>query len=272
MTVAGLENALLDLYGRRNQKSVMKVVFDEETNDNIFAGIVLGDGDSHHITDNIGKYLAEGYVRFKVKIRPEDGFSKLSAIREKYPDIPLLADANRSYRQNQRDAIRALDRFDLLCIEEPLDCTDFKVFRDLQKEMATPVCLDESIQTLDQLKAASQLNACRAINIKIGRLGGLFHVKEMIHFCRENGIHYWIGSMLESGVSKILHVQLASLKDTFIPGDLSPSERYFEKDLITPEITARDGIIHVPKGFGLGVAVDEKVLEKLTVDGWSVGE
>ncbi|MDR0251036.1 MAG: o-succinylbenzoate synthase [Burkholderiales bacterium] len=266
MAAAGLENALLDLYGRANQKSVMKVVFDEETSSDIFSGIVLGDGSIHQLTSDIGRYLAEGYGRFKIKIRPEDGFSKLCAIREKYPDIPLLADANRSYQINQLEAIRALDVFQLLCLEEPLDCADFRVFRDLQKEMATPICLDESIQTMDQLKAAAALGAFQVLNIKIGRVGGLYYAKKMIQFCRENGIRYWVGSMLESGVSKILHVHLASLKDTYIPGDLSPSQRYFENDIIHPEISAQNGKIHVPQGFGLGVAIDEDALKRYTVD------
>lgn len=271
MALAGLENALVDLYARRQKQSIMDIVFNEETNDEIYAGIVLGDQDISSLIKQIDQYKKEGYTRFKIKIKPEDGFIKLEAIREKYPDIKLLVDANKSYKINQIKELKKLDALNLLCIEEPLDSVDFQAYQKLQEDMETPICLDESIQTIDHLKTAIKLKAFKVINIKVGRIGGIYYAKQMIELCRKNNIQYWIGSMLESGISKILHVHLASLKDTYIPGDLSSSKRYFKKDVIKPEITAENGMIKIPKGYGLGVEIDENALNNFTVDYIKIG-
>ncbi len=266
MALAGLENALVDLYAKRHKQSVMDVVFNEETNDEIYAGIALGDQDIPSLIKQIDHNLKEGYIRFKIKIKPEDGFIKLKSIKKAYPDIRLLADANKSYKIEQIDELMKFDELNLLCLEEPLDSADFHALQKLQKKMQTPICLDESIQTVDDLKTAIELEALKVANIKVGRVGGIYYAKQMIELCRKNNIQYWIGSMLESGVSKILHVHLASLKDTYIPGDLSSSKRYFEKDIIKPEITVENGMIKVPKGCGSGVEIDENILKSITID------
>ncbi|TEB05313.1 o-succinylbenzoate synthase [Pelotomaculum schinkii] len=266
MAIAGLENALLDLFARRQQQPIMDVVFAEATHDRIAAGIVLGDLDISSLMQQIDYFQKEGYIRFKIKIKPEDGFFKLKLIKEKYPDLKLLADANRSYELQQMHELKKLDQLDLLCIEEPLASMDLLAYQKLQKEIKVPICLDESIQTVDDLKKAIQLKACKVVNLKIGRIGGMYYAKQMIEICRENNILYWIGSMVESGISKILHVHLASLKDTYIPGDLAPSRRYFQKDIIEPEIIVENGMIQVPKGSGLGVEIDENSLNDYTID------
>ncbi|AGK96892.1 o-succinylbenzoate synthase [Clostridium pasteurianum] len=266
MALAALENALLDLYAKRQKQSIMDVVFSEETNDEIYAGIVLGDQDVQDVIKQIDYYQKKGYIRFKIKIKPEDGFLKLKAIREKYTNIQLLADANKSYKFEQINELEKLDELNLLCIEEPLDSVDFLEYQRLQKELKTPICLDESIQTISGLITAIELKAFKVLNIKVGRVGGLYYAKKMIELCRKSNIEYWVGSMVESGISKILHVHLASLKDTYIPGDLSSSNRYFKKDIIKPEIIAKSGIIRVPKGYGLGVDIDEISLKNYTID------
>ncbi|PAB58395.1 o-succinylbenzoate synthase [Anaeromicrobium sediminis] len=266
MALAGLENTLVDLYARRNKKSIMDVVFNEETKDHIYGGIVLGDLHIPSLIEQIHLYKKEGYTRFKIKIKPEDGFIKLKAIREQYPNIQLLVDANKSYKIEQIKLLKKLDSLNLLCIEEPLDSGDFLEYEKLQKEMKTPICLDESIQTMDDLKRAIKLNAFKVVNLKVGRVGGIYYAKEMIQLCRENHIKYWIGSMVESGISKILHVHLGSLKDTCMPGDLSSSKRYFKKDVIKPEIITKNGMIKIPKGHGLGVEIDEDILKNYTID------
>lgn len=227
MALAGLENALVDLYARRKKSSIMKLVFNEETDDEIYAGVVLGDLDINMLIKQIEDYQKEGYTRFKLKIKPADGFKKLKAIRKIYPSIQLLVDANRSYKFEQINEIKKLDEFNLICIEEPLNSKDSLEYQKLQEELSTPICLDESIQTINDLKTAIALNAFKVLNIKIGRVGGIYYAKQMIDLCRKNNIKYWVGSMVESGISKILHVLLASLKDTYIAGDLSSSKRYF---------------------------------------------
>lgn len=271
MTLAGIENALTDLYAKRQRLSIMDVVFNEHTNDEIYAGIVLGDLDIEELIEQIEHYLKDGYIRFKIKIKPKDGFLKLKAIREKYPDIQLLADANKSFKFEQISELKKFDELNLLCIEEPMDLVNFLEYKTLQKELDTPICLDESIQTMDDLITAIKFEAFKVLNIKVGRVGGLYYAKQMIELCRKNNIKYWIGSMVESGISKILHVHLASLKDTYIPGDLSSSNRYFKEDIIKQEIVAENGIIRVPKGYGLGVDIDEISLNNYTIDYKKIG-
>jgi o-succinylbenzoic acid (OSB) synthetase len=271
MALAGLENCFVDLYAKRNKRSIMELIFNEETNEEIYAGIVLGDLDILSLVKQIKDYQREGYTRFKIKIKPEDGFKKLKIIRENYPNIQLLADANKSFSIELIDELKKFDEFNLLCIEEPLNSESFLEYQELQKELHTPICLDESIQTVNDLKTAILLKALKALNIKVGRVGGLYYTKQMIELCRENNIKYWIGSMVESGISKILHVHLASLKDTYIPGDLSSSKRYFKKDIIKPEIIAEKGRIKIPKGYGLGVEIDEDLLRSFTIEYIKIG-
>jgi O-succinylbenzoate synthase len=184
----------------------------------------------------------------------------------------LLADANKSYKFQQIDELKKFDELNLLCIEEPLDSMDFLEYQRLQKELKTPICLDESIQTINDLITAIELKAFKVLNIKIGRVGGLYYAKKMIELCRKNNIEYWVGSMVESGISKILHVHLASLKDTNIPGDLSSSNRYFKRDIIKPEIIVKNGIIKVPEGYGLGVDIDKASLKNYTIDYKKIGD
>jgi len=271
MALSGLENSLVDLYARKNNQSIIEFIFNEETNEQIYAGIVLGDLDISMLIKQIEDYKKEGYTRFKIKIKAQDGFLKLKTIRECYPDIKLLADANKSYSIEQIDELKKFDKLNLLCIEEPLNSENFLEYQKLQKVLHTPICLDESIQTVKDLKTAIKLKAFKVVNVKVGRVGGLYYAKQMIELCRENNIKYWIGSMVESGISKILHVHLASLKDTYIPGDLSSSNRYFKKDIIKPEIIAENGRIKVPKGYGLGVEIDEELLKGYTIDYIKIG-
>lgn len=267
MATAGMENALLDVYAIRQEQPILRTVFPKETGkEAIYAGIVLGDLEINSLLKQIEENLAEGYIRFKIKIKPKDGFSKLKRIRERYPDLMLLADANRSFSAEQIPELIKIDELGLLCLEEPLADGDFLAYQKLQAQMRTPLCLDESIQTVEDLKKAIQLKACQVINIKVGRVGGLYYAKQMIELCREHNIRYWIGSMMETGISKILHVHLASLRDNYIPGDLSPSRRYFSKDVIEPEIIAQNGFIQVPQGVGLGVEIDEESLKSFAID------
>lgn len=266
MAMAGLENALGDLFARRQQQPIMRTVFKEETRDAIYAGMVLGDLDITSLFNQVEEYAQEGYIRFKFKIKPEDGYTKLKLIREKYPDLMLLADANKSFKSNQVQELKRIDELGLMCLEEPLASGDLLDYQKLQEQLKTPLCLDESVQTMEDLNSALQLKACQVVNIKVGRVGGLYYVQQMIEACRKHHIHYWIGSMMESGISKILHVHLASLKDNYIPGDLSPSRRYFSQDVIRPEIMASQGLIQVPKGPGIGVDVDDDALKYFTRD------
>lgn len=266
MTVAGLENALLDLYAKRHGIFVLDSVFQEEICTEITAGVTIGDLDVSEMIEQIKAYLNQGYMRFKVKIRPESSIDKLKRIKDVFPSIQLLADANRSFRMSDLPELEAIDTLNLLCIEEPLVESEYLQYPTLQAHLKTPICLDESIASEEALKHAIHSRAFRMLNLKIGRVGGLYHAQKMIDLCRANNIGFWIGSMIESGISKMLHVYLAGLKDTCIPGDLSASCRYFEKDLIRPGIQVCDGKIGINKGIGLSVEIDEAYLISQTID------
>lgn len=262
MALAGFENSLADAYAKRNHLPIMKLLFDETLQSEIPSGVVLGDLETPALLVEIEKYLAEGTSRIKLKISPQTAIEKMIAVRKRFPSLALLADANQSFSLQDLPILQALDQFDLLCIEEPLLSGDIHEYQAIQTKIRTPICLDESILSLEQLEKAIALQAFQVLNVKTGRLGGLFYAKKMIESCRMHGIRYWIGSMLESGISKILHVHLASLSDTWIPGDLSSSNRYFSEDLIAPEIVAKEGKIPVPQGVGLGVEINEDALSR----------
>lgn len=271
MTVAGLENALLDVYAKRHNQFILDSVFEESINTKITAGVTIGDLDLSDMINQIKANIRCGYSRFKLKIKPGSSVSKVKKIREIFPDIRLLVDANRSFRMCDFEELEVLDTLDLLCIEEPLAESDYMHSPMLQAKMKTPICLDESIASEEALEHAIHSGAMRMINLKIGRVGGMYYTKKMIDMCRANGIGFWIGSMVESGISKSLHVYLAGLKDVSMPGDLSASSRYFEKDLIHSGIQVCDGKIEIKKKIGLSVDVDEEYLVTQTIDYFSEG-
>ena len=170
--------------------------------------------------------------------------------------------------------MRQYDDLGLACIEEPFAMANLQSYRDWKWEclnddnwkIYTPICLDESILGYDDLSYAIEYDLIDVLNVKVGRMGGLIPTKAAINLCRERHIPYWIGSMVESGVSKMLHVQLAALGDSYMAGDLSDSNRYFERDLIYPDLTFKDGVMHVPDGDGLGVTVFDDRLEAYCVE------
>lgn len=266
MAMAGLENALLDLYTKQKGENLIKHVFQETLDREIDMGVVLGDLPIENLLSETQKYYEQGCKRIKVKIKPVDGYEKMKQLTTFFPGVRFAVDANRSFSLSQIDEVVKFDKLGLLCIEEPFDINSLEEYRDMQKIIETPICLDESIQTLDDLQQAVQNNAFQVLNLKIGRVGGLFYVKQMIQYCRKNGVDFWVGSMVESGISKILHVQLSALADTYMAGDLSDSNRYFEEDLIVPEMAFENGTMACPTGNGLGVGINKTSLLKYTVD------
>ena len=225
------------------------------------------------ILDNVTTVLLMGpvtfYVTKKLKVNPIDGYERVALVRKHYPDLVLAADANRSYSYQEIDKVRQYDDLGLACIEEPFAMVNLQSYKDWKWEslnhgdwkIYTPICLDESILGYDDLSYAIEYGLIDVLNIKVGRMGGLIPTKAAINLCRERHIPYWIGSMVESGVSKMLHVQLAALGDSYMAGDLSDSNRYFEQDLIFPDLTFKDGVMQVPDGDGLGVTVFDDRLE-----------
>jgi O-succinylbenzoate synthase len=202
-----------------------------------------------------------------MKIEPGQDVPFVRAVREAYPDAPLMADANNAYTLDDIDRLRELDQFNLMMIEQPLAYDDIVRHATLQKALRTPICLDESITSVDRAQDMITLHAGRIINIKPGRVGGFQQAQAIHDLCERHGIPVWCGGMLESGVGRAYNVALASLPNFTKPGDLSPSNRYWERDVVTPEWTmTSDGFMKVPLDRpGLGVTVDVDRIDDLTV-------
>ncbi len=202
----------------------------------------------------------------KIKIQPGADVEYVGAVREALgPKAPLMADANNAYTLDDADTLRGSTSSDLIMIEQPLAWDDLVRHAELQRRLRTPICLDESITSLDRARDMVELGGGRIVNIKPGRVGG-FAASMAIHdFCAAHGIPVWCGGMLESGVGRAYNVALASLPNFTLPGDLSPSARYWERDVVTPEWTMHEGMMTVPTGAGIGVEVDQERIERMTV-------
>ena len=234
----------------------------------IEVGISLGiQASPAALAEKAAACLSRGYKKIKIKIAPGEDLDYLAAVREALGgEAPLMADANNAYGRADFDRLAALDAFGLIMIEQPLACDDLLRHAELQKRLRTPLCLDESITNLDRAEDMVALDAGRIVNIKVGRVGGIASALQIHDFCRSRGVPVWCGGMLESGIGRAVNVALASLPGYTIPGDISPSERYWERDVVTPEWTMDDkGRIRVPLDVpGLGVAVDRDRIENLT--------
>jgi len=239
------------------------------TRDTIATGISLGIEQSPAaLVERARAALAEGYRKVKIKIMPGSDVEFVRAAREELgPEAPLMADANNAYTLDDVDRLAALDALDLMMIEQPLAWDDLVRHAELQRRLETPVCLDESITSLDRAIDMHTLGAGRIVNIKPGRVGG-FGPSIAIHdYCQEHGTPVWCGGMFESGVGRAYNVALASLPNFTKPGDVSPSARYWERDVVTPEWTMdKSGMVRVPlDNPGIGVSVDIDRVENLTV-------
>lgn len=282
MALAGLENALLDLYTKKKEENIIFSLFNEKINTSVPLGIVFGDLPLHTLCKKIDEQInihSPNYTncqRFKIKIKPReackinemDSFEKVKILTERFPHLQFLVDANASFSLENAKEIKAYDALNLLCIEEPFAIQRLHDYKKITCNIKTPICFDENIQSLEDVKLAYGLGILQMINLKIGRMGGLYPIKKTIDFCREKDIPFWVGSMVESGISKILHVQLSALKGNCMAGDLSDSKRYFKKDIIKPDIKSINGQIPVPHGKGIGVEVDEEALEEYCFQVW----
>ena len=271
MTIAGLENALINLDCNRKGVNSVSYIMGQPLESTISNGIVIGDVSMDELLGIVEQHVANGCKRIKLKVSPRDGYERTRLVRDAYPALALAVDANQSYTYDQLDMVAAYNDLHLLCIEEPfsmMNLTTYKAWKESLPNwpITTSICLDESILSYDDLSYAIEYRLIDVLNVKVGRLGGLIQTRATILRCRETGIPYWIGSMVESGISKILHVQLAALGDTYMAGDLSDSNRYFGQDLIFPDLTFKDGVMHVPDGDGLGVTVFDDRLEAYCVE------
>lgn len=266
MAKAALEGAVWDLYAKQNGISLSKALGGTRTSINV--GVSIGiEPTVEKLLERVEGFVKDGYKKIKIKIKPGFDLEPIRAIRQKFgPDVPLMADANSAYTLKDIELLKSLDEFGLIMIEQPLAHDDIIDHATLQRELKTPICLDESIHSVEDARKAIELGSCRIINIKIGRVGGLTEAKRIHDLCEKKQIPLWCGGMLEAGIGRAHNIAIASLSNFTIPGDTSPSNRYFAEDIVTPEIEfAEPGVLKVPTGPGIGFEPNEKAILRALV-------
>jgi O-succinylbenzoate synthase len=262
---AGLEMACWDVLARSQGRSVADLLGGRRAT--TASGVSLGiEPDLSRTFEQIDQYRAEGYRRVKLKIAPGHDVEVVRQVRQRYPDLPLQVDANSAYTLDDIDTLKALDAFDLLLIEQPLAHDDIIDHARLQAALRTPVCLDESIQSAGDARKALEMGACRVINIKVSRVGGLLEACRVHDVCQARGVPVWCGGMHEFGIGRAANVAIASLPGFTLPGDVSGSDKYYREDLVEPPITAQNGEVAVPRDRpGLGHEPIPERIERHTI-------
>lgn len=264
MARAGLEAALWDLHSLCEGESLAALWGGVRSR--VEVGISLGiEASLADLLPQVEAGINEGYRRIKLKIKPGWDFEPAYEVRRRWPSLVLQLDANSAYRLQDTEFLATLDQFGLLLIEQPLDHDDIVDHATLQKSLKTPICLDESIDSAEQCRRALELGSARIINIKPGRVGGYTASRAIHDLCAARGVPCWVGGMLETGVGRLQNLALASLQNFTLPGDISASKRYFERDIIDPEVVLEsDGCVRVPEVPGVGQFLDWRALELYT--------
>ena len=264
MAKAGVENAIWDIEAQQKGISLARLL--GGTRDEIACGVSLGIREnSQLLVEAVEKELRRGYQRIKLKIKPGKDIEFVAAVRRLFPDIQLSVDANSAYTSGDTERLRRFDDFNLLMLEQPLDWDDIYAHAALQSRLHTPICLDECINHVRHAAAAIDLGACRIINLKLGRVGGHNGARKVHDLCSQRSVPVWCGGMLESGIGRAHNVAISTLPNFSLPGDVSASQRYWDEDIIEPEIEVTlHGTIPVPKKAGLGYAVKRVLIERLT--------
>jgi len=265
MAKAGVETALWDLEARIRNIPLWRLL--GGTRERIDCGVSIG------IQESLDKLIAKidtevkaGYRRIKIKIKPGWDVEVIRQVRTAFPGILLMGDANSAYTLADVDVFKAMDEYDVMMFEQPLHYEDIIDHAELQKQIHTPICLDESIHSAGDARKAIQIGACRIINLKLGRVGGHREVRAVHDVCRDNGVPVWCGGMLESGIGRAHNVALSSLENFSLPGDVSASRRYWSEDIIDPPVeVSLAGQITQRDAPGIGYSVKEDLVERLTV-------
>ncbi len=265
MAKATLESALWDIAAQQAGVSLREYI--GGVRDRVVVGVSIGiQPSTEQLVERVLGFREIGYGRIKIKIKPGRDLADARAVRAAIPGVPLMVDANSAYTLNDAGLFKQMEDLDLLMIEQPLSNDDIYEHSKLQKQLTTPICLDESIHSAADARFAIELGSCRIINIKQGRVGGLTNAIAVHDACAEHSIPVWCGGMLETGIGRALNVALATLPNFKLPGDLSASNRYYNPDLIDPAFEFNsDGTLSVPTAPGLGVNVVLERLEKVTL-------
>lgn len=271
MAKACIEGAVWDLYAKKKGITLAEAM--GGTKKEVDVGVSLGLEETDELLmERIGEKVEEGYKRIKVKIKPGRDVEMVRKIREVYPDIPLMVDANSAYTLDDIDTLKALDEFNLMMIEQPLMAGDIIDHAKLQKQIKTPVCLDESIDSYESAAAAIEMGSCKIINVKVGRVGGITQSIKIHNLAEKHDIPLWCGGMLEAGVGRLHNVAITTLSNFVLPGDTASSSRYWFEDIITPEVVAENGVVKVSDAPGIGAEVDFGKMEQYLVKVDSITE
>jgi len=265
MAKAGLEMALWDLLAKKADCSLRDLL--GGTRDRVPVGVSVGLQESpEKLVTTIEEYLGIGYQRVKIKIKPGRDIVDTRAVRHAFPDLPLQVDANLAFTLKSAEALIPLDEFNLLLIEQPLAEDDLWDHSRLQQKFRTPLCLDESITTPRHARQALEMDACRIVNIKVGRVGGIGQGIAIHDLCQARNIPVWCGGMLETGVGRAANLALASLPNFLLPGDISATDRYYDQDITEQRFTLNaDSTITIPDALGLGISLDAKAVAKYSL-------
>jgi O-succinylbenzoate synthase len=265
MAIASVEMALWDLMGKMTGKPLSLLLGGQKSE--VQVGVSVGIQPSiGELVRTVTSYLQDGYRRIKIKIKPGYEIEPVRAIRKEYPAIPLQVDANSAFSLEDFHLLKQFDAFNLLLIEQPLAHDDILDHSKLQKQLSTPICLDESIHTPQDARKALEIDACRVINIKPGRVRGLQRSKEIHDLSMRMKVPVWCGGMLETGIGRAFNVALASLPGFTLPSDISASRRYFKRDIIKKEFElTSNGTIEVSQEPGIGIEVDQERLNACTI-------
>ena len=264
MAKACIEGAVWDLYAKKKGITLAAAMGGKKKE--VDVGVSLGLEDTDELLlERIGEKVEEGYKRIKVKIKPGRDVEMVGKIREVYPDIPLMVDANSAYTLDDIETLKALDEYNLMMIEQPLMAGDIIDHAKLQKQIKTPVCLDESIDSYESAAAAIEMGSCKIINVKVGRVGGITQSIKIHDLAEKHGIPLWCGGMLEAGVGRLHNVAITTLSNFVLPGDTASSSRYWFEDIITPEVVAENGVVKVSDAPGIGAEIDFKKMEQYLV-------
>jgi O-succinylbenzoate synthase len=265
MAKAALESAIWDAEAKQKGVPLAKLL--GGVRDEIASGVSVGIKESvEELVAAVKKELAAGYQRIKIKIKPGKDVEQVRWLRQDFPTIKLMVDANSAYRAADWQLLKQLDGYHLMMIEQPLGWDDLYSHIELQKKLQTPICLDECIHSLEQAEAAIALGACKIINIKMGRVGGYTVAKQIHDLCHAKGVPVWCGGMLEAGIGRAHNIALSTLPNFILPGDVTASRRYWPEDIIEPEVTvSAQGTIRVPSGPGIGFAPRMDRIDKFTV-------
>lgn len=264
MAKAAIETAVWDLYAKQKNEPLYQLI--GGIRKKIDVGVSIGiEHDISLLLNKINTYVKKGYKRIKIKVKKGYDLQVLEQIRQKFPNITLMVDANSAYSLTDIEHLKQFDQFNLLMIEQPLAHDDIIDHAKLQSELNTPICLDESIHSLADVKQALAFHSCKIINVKLSRVGGIETAKKIHNLCKENAIDLWCGGMLEAGIGRAHNIALASLPGFNLPGDISASSHYWKEDIIQPEVIVENGQIKLSNSPGIGYDLDYEKLNFYTI-------